>query len=220
MKGMDSSLQCWFQVKIEKNNELPKMRPLLLFFQHYISGFYRYSMFHNLVLNCFIKTLFKNSLAPLLCLLYISGGLLIFSPTILDIHRYSFQEKISSTSRSVAFSFTNEEFNRINWNQENREFNLMGKLYDVKSIQRSSTGVRIECVNDEDEEALVAIIDSWKKSLPFCKTKIRLQPPLLERNVLNTSDPFAVPPHSYSSHSPFYDSQVIELTSPPPERVS
>ena len=90
----------------------------------------------------------------------------VFSNLYLSLHRTSFQEFVAESAPSdiekLFFSVT--DFSKIDWIEEDREFELNGKLYDVSKIEQTARGFDIYCVNDSLEEGFIAMFDQWKKS--------------------------------------------------------
>jgi hypothetical protein len=152
-----------------------------------------------------------------LSFVYLGGSVIIFSPTLIDFHRASFQEEIKEPSMSgLVLHFSFDDFKSIDWIEINHEFSLNDRLYDVRKITKTSTRFEIDCVNDEEEESLIALFNSWKKNYPVGKTKLKLQPPFVEIFFFeNKLTDFS--PNDSAVNKQFYFLDSVDLIAHPPE---
>lgn len=143
--------------------------------------------------------------------------MVVFFPSIIDLHRNSFQEEIEMRSNGIQIlKLHSVEFKKIEWIEKGREFNWFGKLYDVKGIKKTSSGFEIECVNDEGEESLIAFFEVWKKNFPFGNSKLKLDPPFVFfYPIVERSEVFLKP--TAPCVVQYYYLEVADLIPHPPE---
>ncbi len=152
-----------------------------------------------------------------LLLAFTIGMIGIFSPYFTFLHRQSFQLKVKQekTDDTRVFTFSEEKFQKINWEERNVEFEFNGKMYDVASIEFKEGVYSITCENDFIEDMILGFLKSDSKS----KSKSP-QIQLSEPENLFQPDSTA---KSNSKAAVLYDRRfsivAIEKTSPPP-RVS
>ena len=121
----------------------------------------------------------RYCLATLLAAFYLGSAVGIFSSFYLGFHRTSFQESIirSMPSQAEKLVFSTRDYLKIKWIDKEKEFEWNNKLYDVSKIEKTKKGFDIFCVNDSLEEAIIAMVDQWKKSnTTGGKTKAIFQP--------------------------------------------
>ena len=111
----------------------------------------------------------------------------IFSIVFLETHKASFQSftKSKETDTEQKVFFTKEEFLKINWIEEDEEFEWRGKLFDVSKIEQRGNGFLIHCENDQWEEEFISLFSSWKdQKHPDGKLKFFFQPMCLAEKFL------------------------------------
>ena len=150
---------------------------------------------------------------------YLSGSIGIFSSLYLDFHRTSFQQVAveSHPFRTEKLFFSREDYRKIKWVEDKREFEWNNKLYDVSTIEKKQDGFEISCVNDSLEESLIAMVDQWKKdTAPGGKTKTMFQPQFC--NSLNGEiNPYFTFQNNFFHNSSRYSQPEAQTLSPPPE---
>jgi hypothetical protein len=76
-------------------------------------------------------------------------------------YRHFFQELIRSSDEDQlkVLTFSTTEFQSIQWTEENREFTLDGKMYDVARVEQKNDVYTVYCEHDAFEDAVI----SWMK---------------------------------------------------------
>jgi len=137
----------------------------------------------------------------------------------LEVHRNSFQSSISElpAHNAVKLSFSKKDFANIQWEEKFKEFEFDGKLFDVSKIERSKDGFEIYCVNDREEESIVALFKEWKKSnLPVSKTKVQLQPLFFSSSSISVEGFGTAKQIAFFESTNDYNSEQLQIPSPPP----
>jgi hypothetical protein len=102
----------------------------------------------------------------LLALVYAVGTVGVFSSYYTYYHRTAFQERVKETRQEelLKLVFSPQDYQSIEWMEEETEFEWQGKLYDVSSITQTSDGYVILCENDGLEEMLLSLINFTKEN--------------------------------------------------------
>ncbi|MBS1488391.1 MAG: hypothetical protein JST43_12460 [Bacteroidetes bacterium] len=165
-----------------------------------------------------MKTKTHIALAILLLpyVLSLSG---IFFGLFLTSHQNTFQQRVKETeSKSTVLVFTNEEFQNIQWTEQDIEFEKDGKMYDVANIVHKDNTVEIYCENDSLEEMMRSYLGQFGHG---------------ERSNLTPYIQFYQPIEIYAcactiyrdaittdTHPVFYISTTPDLSTPPPRSIS
>ncbi len=98
-------------------------------------------------------------------LLYLVGTMGIFSSYYTLHHRTAFQTQVKQERHSgiEELIFSEADFARIQWMEDQKEFEWNGKLYDVASISRAGGQVVVRCENDSLEELLLSLVNPEKE---------------------------------------------------------
>jgi hypothetical protein len=134
-------------------------------------------------------------------------------------YRHFFQELIRSSEDEdlSVITFSTAEFKSIEWTEENREFTLDGKMYDVARVEKKNGVYSVYCEHDAFEDAMIAwmkINGQKSKSknnpvTPFFEMKAGFEcQPGFSEHQKNTKQPYC-----------FYTSYEPELHTPPPRFI-
>src|SRR5579871_5960796 len=77
-------------------------------------------------------------------------------------HKASFQQiiKTSDHDELTVLHLTSKEFSALEWEDQGKEFEYQGKMYDVAKVETTPTGYLIHCENDVLEDLFL----NWMKS--------------------------------------------------------
>ena len=137
----------------------------------------------------------------------------------LNAHRSSFQAAVSESLplNIEKLFFPKKEFEKIEWEEKFKEFEFDGKLFDVSKIERTKDGFEVYCVNDSEEESIIALFKEWKKSnLPVSKIKTQIQPLFFSSSPINVERPDTVKAIAYTESTDNYNAEELQIPSPPP----
>jgi hypothetical protein len=111
-------------------------------------------------------------------LLYLVGTMGIFSTYYTVHHRTAFQAQVRQEQHpgTLELVFSESDFARIQWIEEQTEFEWNGKLYDVAAIKRVDGNIVIRCENDSLEELLLSLVNPEKEQPGGKLFKGSLQP--------------------------------------------
>ncbi len=70
-------------------------------------------------------------------------------------HAKKFKLQDSGTISARVHYFTCSNKDKVIWENEDKEFEVNGKLYDVLSIQKNDSSVTIKCIEDDEEQEFV-----------------------------------------------------------------
>jgi hypothetical protein len=69
------------------------------------------------------------------------------------VKNFERQDSVDDSTRVHYFTWSNKD--EVVWENEEKELEVNGKLYDVLSIQKSDSGVTIKCLEDDEEQGFV-----------------------------------------------------------------
>jgi hypothetical protein len=113
--------------------------------------------------------------AILLCLLFLKiGGYY----AILSIQREVYREVIFHKSKSlieydklIHFTFSSTDYQKLEWEEIDKEFLWKGKLYDIVSIDENKTMKILHCLSDEKEDEiksqLLSLVKNQQEETPL-----------------------------------------------------
>lgn len=111
----------------------------------------------------------------------------------------------------------------IDWEKENREFKLNGRMYDVISITETTSKIIIECMADKHEDTLIAAflnIERTKKNKDDKeKTKNKTSDYLNQKTIVTSHIPSAIKPNKYIMFCSTIINRAIDVDSPPPKEL-
>ena len=109
------------------------------------------------------------------------GGYFAFLTIQQNIFREEAKERILHllpTSKLTVLSFSDKQFNEIDWKEIDKEFYLNGTLYDVVKTKIDGTNQVIYCISDEKETEIYSEIlqmsKTQKDELPIKNNMISL----------------------------------------------
>jgi hypothetical protein len=114
------------------------------------------------------------------------------------------------------FSFSEQEFYQINWQEKNKEFELKGKMYDVASIEFKNGVYKIYCENDLIEDLLIGFLKSSQTKSKSKMPQFQLSEPE-SFYLINVN--FKLNSRAQSFYCPGVPIVVVEENFPPP-RIS
>lgn len=82
-----------------------------------------------------------------------------------QLHR-SREESLERTNHdngTIAFTFTDKDFSRLNWTLSAKEFRYQGEMYDVVSIKKIQGMAHVICKTDIRETFLRKFFDNFAK---------------------------------------------------------
>lgn len=160
----------------------------------------------------------QGFVVTLLMIPYLLVVLGVLSSYVALYHRFSFQSYVMTLDESDLKTLTVsvDEYQKIKWIEEGREFEHGGKMYDVAKVERQGANYLVTCENDSLEDLFVNWMKSESKSKSKAIPQIQLSQPIEEieikipTNTLDKLEPLL---------SNFYSSFLAEII-PPPPRVS
>jgi len=175
-------------------------------------------LFHNLFLTL-INSKKKYLFVSFALLVYLSGGVGVFSSLYLNFHRSAFQSLVTDAipANTLKLIFSETDFANIHWISVGREFEWNDKMYDVSKIEKVESEFQVYCINDTEEESLLGFINSWKQSVGHgTKVKFGFQPLFcIDLNFPKT--PKVIRDFNSTIGSFFYNPPVERAPSPPPK---
>lgn len=125
------------------------------------------------------------------------------------------------------FSFSEEEYKQIDWTRQDKEFRLGNQMFDIVHVEKTNNSIQLYCINDVEETALFAHLDSIVRqkmaqesttpNTPLSNAvKILKLVYLVEKNDILL--PYHSPQirHNFPKIIVFYNSPHIETLTPPP----
>jgi len=89
----------------------------------------------------------------------------MFNTNLTLLHRASFQSRARTSEPTdlTVFTFSEEEFEGLNWTEKGREFMFDEKMFDIASIEKSDDGYVVYCKHDVVESLVVNAFSYLKK---------------------------------------------------------
>lgn len=114
-----------------------------------------------------------------------------------------------------------KESSEIGWERENEEFVLNGKFYDVIKIEQKTTGLRVICVADEDEQSLLKAYENYLEKHQDQKAENKVK----KWNYFFESEkkflfPKNIKEEQEISYLERFSGVYTEVSSPPPELMT
>ncbi len=97
---------------------------------------------------------------------FVAVGTSVFFFLELSQARQDSQSHIRENKKVVALTFTTAEYGHLKWTEENKEFRLHGKMYDVSSVETDRGLIHILCVFDKKETGLRKKLNDFFSNRP------------------------------------------------------
>ena len=160
----------------------------------------------------------------LLIIMYAVGTVGIFTTYYTYHHRLFFQASIkeSKDEELQNLFFTREEYESIEWIDDETEFEWHGKLYDVSKIYETRGGYMIVCENDSLEEMLMALFKATQGGEQRHGLEKGNPQPQFFCAIFSVliASPSSGEERRLHERQSFYDSIQPEISSPPPKYFS
>lgn len=113
----------------------------------------------------------------------------------------------------------------IKWEEEGKEFSLMGAMYDVVKVKNENGNIFLLCINDAKEDEILAAFGTVVKNNSGCPSessghqsvvKFSIPEWISECYNYDLSAISSITNNEYFNYSSTLHSGVIEITSPPP----
>jgi hypothetical protein len=178
----------------------------------------------NIYLSRSRQTKVKKGLAALLLsILFISQVGYYF---IYTIHQHIIKEKIEKEllthipDSSLDVVIAEDWNNKLEWEEEGKEFSLNGEMYDVARIEVKDGKTYLYCINDKKEkEILNNLVKAVNKNHDSKKERNTIKPVLTDMLIVTPVEPVK----TFSDSSPYGSLSVSpvssfkEIISPPPK---
>jgi len=159
----------------------------------------------------------------LLVILFNIGGYYIW----FGVLNYNIHKEIEQTIRNglkdeelILIEISGNHTSDIIWIEQNKEFRLNGEMYDVVRIIKKYDRISYYCINDSREEKLIANFkkahNTKKETDKKNKTTFHLQyfPQKIVSTLFDSATEFR-----YPILTSMYNSNIIDIQSPPPKSV-
>jgi ABC-type lipoprotein release transport system permease subunit len=139
----------------------------------------------------------------------------VFTSYFSFLHRQSFQEEVKHHRKDElkSFSFSENDFKKIKWEEVNKEFEYHGKMYDVASIQFENDVYTVYCQSDLIDDMLIGFLKSSGQKSKSKTPQLQLSQPVASLELKSF-------PKISTSTISFYAESIpsvsIEGVSPPP----
>lgn len=153
------------------------------------------------------------------------GYVIVFKITQIQIKKEVKREiksKIKSSDLHL-ISFSKKDFEQINWIEEEKEFVLNNKMYDIVKKEMSDNMVLLYCIDDKQETQLFSNLDAHiNKHLTNDKSSKKSTLKVIDDNqkVLPASSNMVINYYTFIDHQTAYSLQLfsvdLSLPTPPP----
>lgn len=96
------------------------------------------------------------------------GGIQLFYWVRIDSARHNaavrMQDK-GAANNTLELTYTNKQYDKLQWLEKNKEFIYNGQRYDISSIKYTSTGVVLKCYHDNEETEIAEAFEHFASKL-------------------------------------------------------
>lgn len=151
------------------------------------------------------------------------GYYVLYSYNLFVIKEQAKQEIIKALP-DECFAFFESTNNQIVWEEEEKEFSVEGKMYDVAKIVVINGTKKYCCLQDDNETGLQRMYDEVQGKLQSSSKHKKNLPTLLLPIFVCNNSPVKIDfriPQSIKKYNPFFcikpSKEIISIITPPPE---